>query len=198
MELTTGQQRLLFVVVVLALAGLGIYLVSSRSSGGSPAAAPSATASTAHAAASGTTAAGVPPSTVPAATPVSTAGGAEIYQWLPFTAADLAAAAQTTVTFAADYATWSYTEDAAAYARQDERPGDRAGGGHAGERLRHAGRGRAASRGQAGVDGQRHDRLDQLVRQRQPDVDHLPGHDQPAGHVHAAGEVHDRASTPSR
>jgi hypothetical protein len=115
MELTTGQRRLLFAVVVLALAGLGIYLVSSRSSGGSPAAAPAATASTAQPTASGPTAAGVPPSTVPAATPVSTAGGAQIYQWLPFTAADLAAAAKTTVTFAGDYATWSYTEDAAAY-----------------------------------------------------------------------------------
>jgi hypothetical protein len=115
MELTTGQQRLLFIVVVLALAGLGFYLVSSRSSGGSPGAAPAATASTAQPATSGTTAAGVPPSTVPAATPVSTAGGAEIYQWLPFTAADLATAAQSTVSFAADYATWSYTEDAAAY-----------------------------------------------------------------------------------
>jgi len=115
MELTTGQRRLLFVVVVLALAGLGFYLVSSRSSGGSPAAAPSATASTAQPAVSGPTAAGVPPSTVPAATPVSTAGGAQIYQWLPFTAADLAGAAKTTVTFAGDYATWSYTEDAAAY-----------------------------------------------------------------------------------
>ena len=115
MELTTGQRRLLFAVVVLALAGLGFYLVSSRSSGGSAAAAPSATASTAQPTASGPTAAGVPPSTVPAATPVSTAGGAQIYQWLPFTAADLAAAAKTTVTFAGDYATWSYTEDAAAY-----------------------------------------------------------------------------------
>jgi len=115
MELTTGQRRLLFAVVVLALAGLGIYLVSSRSSGGSPATAPAATASTAQPTASGPTAAGVPPSTVPAATPVSTAGGAQIYQWLPFTAADLAAAAKTTVTFAGDYATWSYTENAAAY-----------------------------------------------------------------------------------
>ena len=121
MELTPGRQRLLFVVVVLALVGLGFYLVSSRSSAGSPAAAPTpgsttvAPASTGAPATSGSTAAGVPPSTVPAATPVSTAGGAEIYQWLPFTAADLTAAAQTTVAFAGDYATWSYTEDAAAY-----------------------------------------------------------------------------------
>jgi hypothetical protein len=120
MELTPGRQRLLFVVVVLALVGLGFYLVSSRSSAGSPAAAPTpgstvAPASTSAPATSGATAAGVPPSTVPTATPVSTAGGAEIYQWLPFTAADLTAAAQTTVAFAGDYATWSYTEDAAAY-----------------------------------------------------------------------------------
>ncbi len=116
MELTTGQRRLLFVVVVIALAGLGFYLVSSRSSGGSPGVAASTPASSgSQPAASGTTAAGVPPSTVPAATPVSTTGGAEIYQWLPFTAADLTAAAHTTVTFAGDYATWSYTEDAAAY-----------------------------------------------------------------------------------
>lgn len=116
MELTTGQRRLVFAVVVVALAGLGFYLVSSRSSAGSPAASASTPASSSsQPATSGPTTAGVPPSTVPAATPVSTAGGAEIYQWLPFTAADLAAAAQTTVTFAADYATWSYTENAAAY-----------------------------------------------------------------------------------
>ena len=121
MELTPGQQRLLFAVVVLALAGLGFYLVTGRSSGGSPAASPTSGAAVtpgsggSHPAASGSTEAGVPPATVPAATPVSTAGGAEIYQWLPFTAADLTAAARTTVTFAGDYATWSYTEDAAAY-----------------------------------------------------------------------------------
>jgi len=117
MELTTGQRRLLFAVVVIALAGLGFYLVSSHSSGGSPGAAASTPASGgSQPATSGATAASVPPSTVGAATPVSTAGGAEIYQWLPFTAADLTAAARTTVAFAGDYATWSYTENAAAYA----------------------------------------------------------------------------------
>jgi hypothetical protein len=113
MELTPGQQRLVFVVVVLALVGLGIYLIQGRGSGGgTPAAAPT----TPRPSASAPSAASVPPSTVPAASPVSTAGGAEIYQWLPFTAADLSAAAQTTLTFAKDYATWSYTESAAAYA----------------------------------------------------------------------------------
>ena len=115
MELTTGQRRLLFVIVVLALAGLGFYLVTSRSSGGPPAAGAAAASSTSAPATSGATTASAPPAIVPAATPVSTVGGAEIYQWLPFTAADLAAAARTTVAFAGDYATWSYTEDSAAY-----------------------------------------------------------------------------------
>ena len=72
-------------------------------------------ARTAAPAASTSSAADVPPSVVPAPTPVSTAGGAEIYQWLPFTPADLTAAAQATTSFAADYVTWSYQEDTAAY-----------------------------------------------------------------------------------
>jgi len=130
MELTPGQQRLLFVVIVLALAGLGIYLIGGRRSGGTPAAAPSPTASTATASTgtagtgtastgqpspSGTETASVPPSVVPPPTPVSTAGGAEIYQWLPFTPAGLTAAVKTTLSFATDYATWSYKESTAAY-----------------------------------------------------------------------------------
>jgi len=122
MELTPGQRRLVFVVIVLAFAGLGIYLIDGRGSGGStPAAAPSTSASTQASSAStpssgGTAAGSVPPSSVPAATPASTAGGAEIYQWLPFTPADLSAAAQATLSFATDYVTWSYTESPAAYA----------------------------------------------------------------------------------
>jgi hypothetical protein len=117
MELTPRQQRLIFVVVVLALAGLGIYLIQGRGSGGgTPAAAPSTSASTPQPSASAASAASVPPSTVPAPTPASTAGGAEIYQWLPFTAADLSAATQATLSFATDYSTWSYKETAAAYA----------------------------------------------------------------------------------
>jgi hypothetical protein len=113
MDLTPGQQRLVFVVVVAVLVGMGAYLIGTRHSGGTPAAAPSASASAQPSA--GTGSAYVPPSAVPSATPVSTAGGAEIYQWLPFSAADLDAAANTTLSFAANYATWSYTEDKAAY-----------------------------------------------------------------------------------
>jgi hypothetical protein len=115
MELTPGQRRLVFVVIVIVLVGLGVYLIHGRGSGGTPAAAPSTPARTTAPAASTSSAADVPPSVVPSATPVSTAGGAEIYQWLPFTPADLTAAAQATTSFATDYVTWSYKEDTAAY-----------------------------------------------------------------------------------
>ena len=114
MDLTPGRQRLVFVVVVVVLVGLGFFLIKSRHSGGTPAAAPSTSASTSSSA--GTQASGVPSSSLPAATPVSTAGGAEIYQWLPFTSAELSTAVQTTLSFARDYATWSYTESVGDYA----------------------------------------------------------------------------------
>ncbi len=119
MDLTPGRQRLVFVVIVIALVGLTSYLIENRHSGGTPAAGPSPSANTPQSsvsASAGTQANGAPPSSVPAATPASTASGAEIYQWLPFTAADLSGAAQTTLTFAKDYSTWSYTESATNYA----------------------------------------------------------------------------------
>ena len=121
MDLTSGQRRLVFVVIVIALVGLGIFVIRGRNSGGTPAAAPATSASASQSSASASSAGGtagdsVPPSSLPAATPASTTGGAEIYQWLPFTPAGLAAAAQTTTTFAKDYVTWSYTESEAAYA----------------------------------------------------------------------------------
>jgi hypothetical protein len=112
MELTPGQRRLAFVIIVIVLVGLGIYLIHSRESSGTPAAAPTTSASKAAPSAS-TSSASVPPSAAP--TPSSTASGAEIYQWLPFKPADLTAAVQATTSFATDYVTWSYKEDEAAY-----------------------------------------------------------------------------------
>ena len=58
-----------------------------------------------------------PVTSTPAAAPVSTTGGGgvDIYQWLPFTQQDLTAASRATVTFAADYENWTYTEPAQAY-----------------------------------------------------------------------------------
>jgi hypothetical protein len=115
MDLSPGQRRLVFVVVVIVLVGLCVYLVRSHDSSGSSAA-PAATASTTPTGAATSAAPGVPPASVPAATPASTVGGAEIYQWLPFTATDLAEAASVATTFATDYVTWSYTESTTAYA----------------------------------------------------------------------------------
>lgn len=113
MELSTGQQRLLFAVVVLLLAGLGIYLIgpgTHRGAGASPTTSPSSTPATS----SPSTA--VPPATVPdTSAPSSGAGGEDIYQWLPFTQQDLTEAAQATTAFAADYETFSYTETATVY-----------------------------------------------------------------------------------
>jgi hypothetical protein len=104
MELSRGQQRLLFVVVVLALGGLGIFLLGSRHrTAAPPPARPSASA--------------VPATSTPEAAPATTTGGGgvDIYQWLPFTQQDLTAASRPTVAFAADYENWSYTEPAQAY-----------------------------------------------------------------------------------
>jgi hypothetical protein len=123
MELSPGRQRLLFVVVVIVLVGLGIFVIRGRSddNAAAPAATPTASASPSSPAPSGTAAASDaatagPPATVPPATPTpTTAGGANIYQWLPFSQSDLATAASTTLAFAKVYANTSYTETKAAY-----------------------------------------------------------------------------------
>jgi len=117
MELSSGQQRLLFVVVVLALAGLGIWLVGSglhHGNAAAPPASPSASSAAATPAASSALPA-VQPATNPA-TPAAQGGGVNIYQWLPFSQQDLTEASQATLTFAADYETFSYTETDKAYA----------------------------------------------------------------------------------
>ncbi len=113
MELSSGQQRLLFVVVVLALAALGIYLVGPGSHHGA-AAPPSASATSAGPTQAASTAPAIQPATTPA-TSATSGGGADIYQWLPFTQQDLTEAAQATLDFAADYDTYSYTETDKAY-----------------------------------------------------------------------------------
>ena len=117
MELSSGQQRLLFVVVVLALAGLGIWLVGSglhHGNAAAPPASPSASSAAATPAASSALPA-VQPATNPA-TPAAQGGGVNIYQWLPISQQDLTEASQATLTFAADYETFSYTETDKAYA----------------------------------------------------------------------------------
>jgi hypothetical protein len=110
--LTPGQQKALFVLVVVVLGALGYFLVvpalhhshgtsKAAASPTPPAAGPSAAAPAPAATASPATASG--------------SGGIDIYAWLPFTQQDLADAAALTVRFAVDYNTYSYTQNAQAY-----------------------------------------------------------------------------------
>jgi hypothetical protein len=119
MELSTGQQRALFVVVVIFLAGLGIYLVGPGRHHGPSAAAASSTSTSTPTPASAATS--VPPPAVQPTTAApgassSGAGGVNIYDWLPFTQQDLTQASQATLAFATDYGTYSYTETPTVYA----------------------------------------------------------------------------------
>lgn len=118
MDPTPGQRKAAFVVIVLALAGLGIFLVRPGASG-SAAPAPSPAASRAATtpaspviqppAASG-------PATAPPPDPASGAP-ARIYQWLPFTASELTRAAALATRFGDLYGTSSYSENATEYVR---------------------------------------------------------------------------------
>jgi hypothetical protein len=110
MELSPARQKLLFVVIVLALAVVGYTLVVPALYSHDAAAKPPATPSAGS------------PSAAPAGTPFVTpgvtqvpAGPVNIYAWLPFTQQDLAAAAAVAVTFGVDYDTFTYTESAAGY-----------------------------------------------------------------------------------
>jgi hypothetical protein len=112
-DLSPGQQKAVFAVVVVVLAALGYWLllpkVSHSHGQAKPAASPAPAAS----------APGTQPSqgaSPPAetASPAST-GGVNIYSWLPFTQQGLAAAATVTEKFVVDYNTYSYTESADDY-----------------------------------------------------------------------------------
>ena len=118
MDLTPGQRKAVFAGVVLALAALGAFLfvpalTSKDRNQGRPAAASQPLHST-PAAAAPTTPGGLgvtPP-------PTAGTGGVDIYKWLPFSQAELAAAARVVEQFATDYSTYTYTESAASYVRR--------------------------------------------------------------------------------
>src|SRR6266542_904141 len=97
MEPTPGQRKGAFALIVVALAGLGIFLLRPGASGSAgPASSPAASRSALPPSgpAASPAAATQPPVATPApATGASAAGRADIYQWLPFTAAELARAA---------------------------------------------------------------------------------------------------------
>jgi hypothetical protein len=127
MELTPIQRQAAFVVIVLALAGLGWYLFLPRAHGAGSAL-PRQTARPASASpsvqAASSAAASPPPSSSPgsatspgAASSAAPSGpaAADIYQWLPFTPSGLASAAAMVVKFGDDYGTFSYDENASGY-----------------------------------------------------------------------------------
>ena len=106
MDLTSAQRRMAFIVIVLALAGLGAFLLWPRPS-------PATSTPAAHPATSAP--APAPSSPAAPASPVPSGPGVNIYQLLPFTQADLTDAAGVVRRFCSDYATYSYTESAGSY-----------------------------------------------------------------------------------
>jgi hypothetical protein len=119
MELSPARQKLLFVVIVVVLAILGYYVMlpalhhtakaAAAGSSASPTAAQAPLVSTVAPPASQSPAGQSPADQSPSGGPVN------IYNWLPFTEQDLAAAAAVTTQFCVDYDTYTYTESATAY-----------------------------------------------------------------------------------
>ena len=112
MDLSPGQQKAVFVLVVVVLAALGYWLILPKVSHTHGQASPSPSAA-APASAPTQVSQAAPPPTV-TASPAAT-GGVDIYSWLPFTQQGLADAASVTVKFLVDYNTYSYTESPASY-----------------------------------------------------------------------------------
>jgi hypothetical protein len=123
MELTAAQRRIVFALVVLVLAGLGAYLLTTTghrtaasgaahgSGAGQGAGGAAPPASTPPAASAPVTS---PPASPTATTPADSRAP-DIYQWLPFTRSGLASAAAVAVKFGTAYGTFSYTEKTTAY-----------------------------------------------------------------------------------
>jgi hypothetical protein len=109
-DLSPGQQKAVFALVVVVLAALGYWLIVPRVDHSHAQAQPSPNPSATESVPS------PPASSPPAATTIpAAASGVDIYSWLPFTQQGLAAAAAVTEKFLVDYNTYSYTESAAAF-----------------------------------------------------------------------------------
>jgi hypothetical protein len=120
MELTPAQRKLVFAGVVVVLAALGAFLIIPNTLGRT---------STGHGRAAGLTTPLSTSSPTPAPAGQPTTGGGpgsapspgtspDIYAWLPFSQAGLAAAADLVHKFAAAYASYTYTQSTASYERQ--------------------------------------------------------------------------------
>jgi hypothetical protein len=114
-DLSPGQQKAVFVLVVVVLAALGYWLILPKVTHSHAAA--QAAASPTPSAPGSVPASQVPQEVTPTTVTASPAGTGtvNIYSWLPFTQQGLADAAAVTVKFCADYNTYSYTENASGY-----------------------------------------------------------------------------------
>jgi hypothetical protein len=112
-DLSPGQQKAVFAVVVVVLAALGYWLLLPKVTHSHGQARPAASPAPAATAPGSQPAqeASPPPAMV---SPAST-GGVDIYSLLPFTQQGLAAAAAVTEKFVVDYNTYTYTESADDY-----------------------------------------------------------------------------------
>jgi hypothetical protein len=109
-DLSPGQQKAVFALVVVVLAALGYWLILPKVSHSHAQAQPSPNPSATQSVPS-------PPASSPpaATTSPAAASGVDIYSWLPFDQQGLTAAAAVTEKFLVDYNTYSYTESAAAF-----------------------------------------------------------------------------------
>jgi hypothetical protein len=111
LELTPGQRKAAFIVIVLALAGLGIFLLlpgkheqqATGSTGPAASAPPPSPASSS------------PAAPTPPAASTGPARSVDIYRLLPFSQGSLSQAVALTERFGAAYGTYSYRENAAGY-----------------------------------------------------------------------------------
>lgn len=118
MELTSAQRKIAFVVIVLVLAGLGfsLFMPKARGTARAGSSRPGLAVSSAPAPSAGSAgpvAAGSPGQSSPA--PPSGTTGPDIYQWLPFTQAELGSATRAVISFADAYGTFSYSQNASGY-----------------------------------------------------------------------------------
>jgi hypothetical protein len=111
MDLNPGQRKAVFGLIVVVLVALGIYMFvpGARGSEGSH----SPVAATHSPAPQATSPATPIPSPVP--TVAATPSDPDIYQWLPFTQAQLGSAAAVVTQFCDAYGTWSYSQNASSY-----------------------------------------------------------------------------------
>lgn len=112
------RKRRLALIAVAALVVLGVVARLVSGGAGRPVSGPSPSARPAGASsASAQPEPATPSPSAPATAAVSpaTAGGVNIYAWLPFTQQDLAAAAAVAVRFSVDYDTFTYAENANSY-----------------------------------------------------------------------------------